>query len=194
MKLLLLAALNLALRPDAVLAVDGGTATYAIRAQLPQGDIVSADVRLEGDRNLEIWRAGHQPELVSLKPGDMRPDREVGPIVEALNTASAIAQAANAGKNLTQVMFGPQRTCVNLSLVTKGNTVTATGTASMPPPPRGESQYGPPNGPAAGDAAVQIHIVATLDHGQLASARGEVNPVGGRGPHFEWTLERKGDK
>jgi len=160
--------------------------TYAVHASLPRGEAVAATVRVNDPGDATIALDGRAAVPVKLAPGATRPDRSLAPVLEILSTSEAIVQAANRGKSRTQVTFGPQRTCVDLSISTYGNTVVATGTASLPPPP--------PPAQGAGNANVTIRIVATLDHRQLASAHGEVGPAANaRGPHFTWSLTRTGE-
>jgi hypothetical protein len=152
---------------------------YAVHAQLPHGESVSGTLHLG--------------------------DRSSGPLIDVLNASNAVAEAGAAGKNTAQVTLGPDHTCINLAVSTRGNTVTATGTANLPPPPppppppqddndgnRPQQLPPPANGPDRG-ANESVRIIVTLDHQHLARAHGDVSPAnGGHGPHVEWTLEKVG--
>ncbi len=172
--------------------------TYVVHASLPRGEAVAATVRVNDPGDATIALDGGVAVPVKLGPGTTRPDRSLGPVLEILSTSEAIVQAAIRGKSRTQVAFGPQRTCVDLSISTYGNTVVATGTAALPPPPppvQGDRPMHGGRGPrGGGNANVTIRIVATLDRRQLASAHGDVGPAANaRGPHFTWSLTRTGE-
>ncbi len=143
---------------------------YSVHAQLPRGESMSAIVHVG--------------------------DRARGPLLDVLNASNAVAQAGAAGKNTAQVALGPEHTCVILSVVTQGNTVTASGKANLPPPPPPRQERGPGGAPppperGADDAPnANVHIVVTLDGRQLRSARGNVSPTNGGRGHLEWALER----
>ena len=187
--------------------------TYALHANLPRDGAVSATIHIASTRenSAQIAVNGGAPVRVSLNnPG--RPDRTVAPVLDFMVEANAVAQAALQSKSSVQIMLGPNRTCVALSLQRHGGTVTAVGTAELPPPPdRGQSQGGPPQGgppqggppqggppqggpPQGGSHSVRVRIVATLEGQQLINARGAITPIGDpRGPSVSWTLTKTGE-
>jgi hypothetical protein len=153
---------------------------YKVHATLPHGENISATVSMEGRR----------PEVQGAS------GRDVGPVMDAVNTATTIARAAASGKRSVQVAIGPGHNCIDVSISLNGNTVTATGTMDAPPPPprdeqQGQRNDGPPP-PPRDHAKLTIRIVETLENQQLIAARGNIAPEDNRGPHFEWTLEKVG--
>lgn len=151
---------------------------YAVHAQLPQGQSIAATVRIEPGQ----------------KPVTSAKGRDTGPVLEAFTTAQRVAQAAISGERTVQVMVGPSRTCVELSISRNGDTVTAQGNVEMPPPPRPQEDRGPGGAPPPRDATIVIRVTATIAHQSLASAHGEMSPANdARGPRMSWTLEKVGE-
>ena len=152
---------------------------YAVHAQLPQGQSIAATVRIEPGQ----------------KPVTSAKGRDAGPVLEAFTTAQRVAQAAISGERTVQVMVGPGRTCVDLSISRNGDTVTAQGNVELPPPPPSQQDRGPGGAPPPPrDASIVIRVTATIAHQTLASAHGEMSPANdARGPRMSWTLEKVGE-
>lgn len=161
---------------------------YKVHAILPRGENISATVSMRG----------HRPDVSGAS------GRDVGAVMDVVNIATTIAKAAASGKHGAQVAIGPAHGCVDVTITQSGNTVTATGTMDLPPPPpRDENgpprdQNGPPRNeppPPGQNKKATILVVEVLDQQhQLVNARGKVQPENNaRAPHFEWTLEKIGE-
>lgn len=170
---------------------------YAFHAQLPHGDVVAAKLHVAGTIAM-ISVDGKAPVRVDLAqdgppagppPGGPprdggppngnggpppKPPRGIPPVVDFLRISNLIAQAAMSGKSSAQIQFGPQRSCVDVQLSMSGDTVTAIGSTG-------------------GAQPVDVRIVEAIDHQQLRSAHGAIQPPGhGRGPAATWTITQTG--
>lgn len=169
---------------DAVFPAAGHQVNYAIHDTLPRGEAYDTTLILTAG-SVRIALAGGHPS---------RMDRSLGVGFHLLEVVNDVVQAGLAGKSTTTVHIGPPGAApFTLHVSSSGGTITATGTATMPPPPMDSPEGGPPQGgPAPGGHRVNVRIVATVVNGKLTSARGSLAPANEeRGPRNMWTVTRK---
>lgn len=172
---------------DAVFPTGGEHVTYAIHDTLPRGDAYDATLTLSQSSAATILISSPREGSANV-PLDggapARMNRSLGMGFHLLEVANGVVQAGLSGSETATIPIGPPGSEPSALHVTRsGNTFTASGTVSLPPPPMG--------GPAGPVHALNIRIVATTANGKLVSARGALAPVDGRGPHDAWTIERK---
>lgn len=184
--------LLLAVATSPVFPGPGQHVTYAIHDTMPRGGSDDETITLTGERaqGVSVSIPGKPPVHVALEGGrPARMDRQIGKGVHWLTLADEIVEAALAGRHSVNVEIGPPGSPpVTLAVTSAGGTITAIGTAEMPPPPPGDG-HAPP--PPQGGHNMHIRIVATVVRGQLASAKGTMTPQGGQGPGASWSVNRK---
>ena len=182
---------------DAVFPAAGHRVNYAIHDTLPRGGAYDTTLSLSAGsaQSITVSAPGKGSMRIALDDGHpSRMDRSLGMGFHLVEVVNEVVQAGLAGRSSVSVNLGPPNAPPStLHVSSSGGTITATGTATMPPPPMGGSEGSPPHGgPPQGEHRVNVRIVATVRNGKLTSAQGSLAPVGdARGPRHTWTVTRK---
>lgn len=179
----------------AVFPANGQHVTYTVHDTLPRGRSYDETIALTGasTQSVVVSVSGKGRANIAMDNGSpAHLDRALGPGFHLLEITNEIAQAGLTGRPSVSVHLGPPGTGpATLAVRSSGSTITATGKVAMPPPPPMPERPGaPPHDDAQPAHELNVTIVATLQNGKLASARGQFAPTDHRGPGHTWTVSR----